>query len=193
MERERLTSRLIANPWAYDLLQTAFGVHFIRRKIAGHIGQPATLLDIAGGTGGMAGYVPASTLYLNIDLDREKLDGFRPTSPRASATQADATALPLGGKSFDVSIAVNMTHHLSDAQLSVLLHEIARVTRQRVVLLDPVWSRSPLSRLFWHYDRGSFPRQAETLSALLNSVFRCESTEDFRILHRYLLFVGSPA
>jgi hypothetical protein len=86
-----------------------------------------------------------------------------------------------------------MTHHIADKDMSSFLAEVERVTRKKVLFLDPLAWNSRLSRLLWRYDRGSFPRSIQTLYAALYKCFEIEHLECFSVYHHYILCVARPA
>jgi hypothetical protein len=85
------------------------------------------------------------------------------------------------------------SHHLNDQELGKMFAELTRVCRQRFIFLDAVEKRnSPVSNIMWRYDRGSYPRTAERLVAMLLQHFVMEEMQQYSIFHHYLLFVGRP-
>src|SRR5439155_24151670 len=109
------------------------------------------------------------------------------TKSRSAAVLGDATNLPLRDRSVDWAICVSVSHHLDDHGFGLMLDELRRVTRDRVVFLDAVASPAVRSRLLWRYDRGRHPRPVEVLRRELSSRFEIVSAEEFTTLHRYLL------
>jgi ubiquinone/menaquinone biosynthesis C-methylase UbiE len=134
--------------------------------------------------------LPPSARYLWLDSDSPKLAGFRGKS-QAPAILGDATRLPLRDGSVDWALAVGMSHHLTDPELSRTLDELRRVVRKRLFFLDAVVTPGYTSRLLWRYDRGRHPRSADVLRKQLAMRFNIVSDEEFTVLHRYLLVTGS--
>ena len=86
-----------------------------------------------------------------------------------------------------------MSHHLTDSQLTGFFREAARISRM-LVFVDAVEQRNSwLRTTLWKYDRGSFPRSAETLATMMAGYFKLEHQESYSKLYKYVLFVGIPA
>jgi ubiquinone/menaquinone biosynthesis C-methylase UbiE len=189
----RLAHRVVARPVVYDLIQRLAGADEIRRRVSPFLADsPGPVLDLAGGTGAYRDAVPAATPYLLLDLDPEKVSGFRAKRLSGDALVSDATALCLRDQSVDAALCLCAAHHLDDAQLRDLFAEAARVVRRRLVLVDPLRTDRVASRLLWRYDRGSNPRVARTLAAAMSQSFVLEHSEQFRVFHTYALLVGTP-
>ena len=185
----------VANPFVYDAIQYAVGVGMIRRHLASELrhAQHGTLLDVGAGTGLYVGCAPSSARYVWFDHDRAKLRGFWFRHGRSTpAILGDATRIGLSDKSVDYAMCTNLMHHLSDVELSSLMGELARVTRRRVLLLDPLADASWVGQLLWKYDRGSYPRTRTRLLAAVSDAFEVERTREFARFHRYLLLVATP-
>jgi hypothetical protein len=71
--------------------------------------------------------------------------------------------------------------------------EMARVTSQKIVFLDALWTGTwGIPRLLWRFDRGFYPRRTAVLLDALREHFELERVERYRVLHNYLLCLGSP-
>ena len=194
MLREILHS-LVSNPTVYDVWQRVAGaeenVRRVRRCLKDLEG--GIVLDIGAGTGKGLRSLPASAKYLWFDMDFQKLAGFRPKAPSALAVIGDATNFGLKDKSVDITICLQMSHHLTDSQLGAFFREAARVSRSSLVFLDGVERKNSwLSTTLWKYDRGSHPRSAETLATVMASDFDIEHQETYSNIYTYVLFVGRP-
>jgi ubiquinone/menaquinone biosynthesis C-methylase UbiE len=181
-------------PIVYDLAQIAFGGRQSVARVRAHLAAiaPSSVLDVGGGTGFYASAVPNGARYVVVDLDAAKLRRVQRRVPRAEAVLADATQLPIGKNAFDVSLFIAVAHHLSDAALDLALSELARVTRGRVVFLDPIASRRRTARALWRLDRGSLQRSAADLTRRAAQWFELKHVESYSIRHDYVLWVGSP-
>jgi len=187
--------RIVANPWAYDRVQNALGYERVKAWITPLL-QPAaglTVLEVGAGTGTSASLLPPSAHYLWSDMDQDKLRGYKSKYPLGRGVMCDATNLCLRDKSVDYTLCIAVAHHLAEDQLARLMSEMARVTRQRIVFWDPIKNdRSRISRWLWSYDRGSYPRLAETLQRSLAGKFEIEQAQIHTIYHSYLLCVAHP-
>lgn len=181
-------------PVLYDAAQLALGSRrsLSRVKVLLDRVAPTSVLDVGGGTGLYAAAVPESARYVVVDADAAKLARLRTRVPRAEAVLADATRLPIRTKSFDLALFIAVAHHLSDEALERALAELVRVTRELVLVVEPLASERRAPRMLWRLDRGSFPRRAEELTARLARRFEPEHLERYSIHHDYLLWLGRP-
>lgn len=192
----KLAHRLASHPWVYDRIQNAAGVSEVYAKLAPHLrnGPANTLvLDVGGGTGSLKNYCSPGDRYVCLDIEWEKLTGFRGKFPQGQAIWGDATHLPIAAGSVDTAICMFIAHHLSDDLLPLMLNELERTLRTggRVILLDPVLDRERLAgRILWSLDRGSFPRSSSVLARLLEQRFALEHWDEFAVWHRYVLGIG---
>jgi SAM-dependent methyltransferase len=188
------SERILGNAVLYDTVQRAAGLERLRRRLSPILGElgPGTLLDVGAGTGAFYGLLPPHVKYVPLDTDERKLDRLREKHGEIGGVVASATALPFDEASFDYTLCTNVSHHLSDADLRLVIAELARVTRQQLVFLDALRIHRFASRLLWKIDRGSQPRSFEELVAVLTTRFADQSLETFTSLHTYLLFIGTP-
>jgi ubiquinone/menaquinone biosynthesis C-methylase UbiE len=193
-----LLHRVVARPWVYDLAQIAAGARTVRRKVAEKIsalhGVPLAL-DIGGGTGAVGEMWETSTKYICLDIDPEKFEGFRERNPPGVPLLGDATQLPIADRSIDVVLCNSVTHHLSDEPFERMVGEAARVLKEKgkMILTDAVWEpRRFVGRMFWKYDRGSYPRTAAALRRAVSSRFNVLSWEHFTVWHEYFICVAEP-
>ncbi|MBA3656220.1 MAG: class I SAM-dependent methyltransferase [Gemmatimonadaceae bacterium] len=171
------------------------GADITRAKLAPRFAElhDKTVIDVGAGTGGYAALVPLSAPYVGVDFDARKLQQLRLNIPGRAVVQADATCLPVAGKSFDCGIAIALAHHLDDAGLELMLSEMSRILTGRMIFLDPVWNpRSLRGRALWSIDRGAFPRPAEVLLDQIAGRFDVQSVERYAIHHHYLICVATP-
>jgi ubiquinone/menaquinone biosynthesis C-methylase UbiE len=193
-----LLHRIVARPFVYDLVQTAVGAKQVRRRLAERIGpvrDAHLVVDIGGGTGSVGALWSPSSKYVCLDIDPLKLTGFIANNPTGVALQADATRIPIADGSVDVVLCTNVTHHLTDPLLSAMIAESARVLRPqgKLILSDALWiPNRRVGRTMWHYDRGSFPRTAETIRAVVAGPLTIESWDQFAIWHEYFVCVAAP-
>ncbi len=151
------------------------------------------VLDLGAGTGNITSILPQSVTYVWFDNDRQKLRNFKKKLPSVLATLGDATQIGLKDKSVDYVFCIALSHHLSDLELPLLLAEIARIVKQKLIFLDAVeYKESMISNLLWKGDRGNYPRSAEMICSVIERWFELEGIEHYAIYHRYLLCVGRP-
>ncbi len=190
--------KIVSHPAVYDAVQILVGAAALRKrvaKMAKALPKPGAVLDVGGGTGSIREMFGAETRYICLDIDPEKLRGFRTKEPNGLALLADATYCPLADQSIDLITCTAVSHHLDDAQLARLFSECRRILKPggHLLFVDAVWAPMRLpGRLIWRYDRGSFPRNEKTLLAGIESELRIAKHETLAILHRYLLVAATP-
>ena len=188
--------RLVALPWVYDTAQTMVGAKQVRARLAARIKplqSAARVLDIGGGTGSVGKLWSRSSRYICLDIDPMKLEGFIAKNPAGIALLGDATRIPIADGTVDVVLCTNVTHHLTDESLALMMAECARVLAPggRLILSDAIWAPDRrVGRMIWHYDRGSFPRTAETLRAAVCGSMKIETWDQFAIWHEYFMCVA---
>ena len=185
----------VSNGRVYDLVQSVAGRSRAAPRLRRYVAQTAgaSVLDLGAGTGHVRELVPASAKYFWLDCDLEKLRTFRAKYPLAPAALSDATRLCIRDKSVDYATCIAVAHHLSDVEIQLLFSETARVVREQLIFLEPLWcDTSRISRLLWKYDRGSHPRTVGQLLSALERSFRIESSELYSIQHQYLLCAATP-
>jgi SAM-dependent methyltransferase len=189
-----LFERILGNAVLYDAVQRVAGLERLKSRLSPILGRlgPGTLLDVGAGTGSFYELLPSHVEYVPLDVDRRKLDRLREKHGGIDGLVASATALPFDRASFDYTLCTNVAHHLSDADLAVMLAELGRITRLQIIFVDPLRVDRFASRLLWSIDRGSYPRSYEELIEKLSSRFATQQAETFRIFHSYLLFIGTP-
>ncbi|HEV7773127.1 MAG TPA: class I SAM-dependent methyltransferase [Conexibacter sp.] len=183
------------DPRVYDAIQFLAGRHVIDRRVRRILADAsgATVLDVGAGTGTIAALLPAGAEYWALDNDPAKLERLERKVPAARRLLRSAVDTGLEDAAADWTVCVDVAHHLDDRELPGFARELARVTRNRLVFVDPLWSARPsLGRVLWRYDRGAHPRTAERLVQTLEAAFEIESTERFRAIHRYILCVCRP-
>lgn len=189
--------RIVAVPAIYNLCQFIAGAHFVQRHLRAAI-EPLTginrVLDLGGGTGLQRGLWRKECLYICLDNDQVKLQGFRAHNPSENAVLGDATQTPIRSGSMDIVLCACVSHHIEDESLSRFISEAMRVLKEdgHLVFVDALWRRSRgISRVLWKYDRGSHPRTATTLRQVLSRHGTIESAKRFAVLHDYLLCIVS--
>jgi ubiquinone/menaquinone biosynthesis C-methylase UbiE len=67
--------------------------------------------------------------------------------PEITAVRSDALRLPFADDAFDYAMCSLFTHHFKDDQVITILHELARVARRRVFVID--LHRHPIAYYFY--------------------------------------------
>jgi len=105
-------------------------VRVLAKVLAEQIPQGASVLDIGCGDGTIAALIAKS----RPDIFMQGVEVLPRADCQISCSAFDGNTLPFGDGSFDVAMLVDVLHHTSD--VSVLLREAARVSRQFVLLKD---------------------------------------------------------
>jgi SAM-dependent methyltransferase len=133
----------------------------IAAAIRAAIGRARTVVNVGAGTGS---YEPADVGVLAVEPSIEMIRQ-RPAGA-ARALRGAAEHLPFADRSFDAALAVLTVHHWPDRAAG--LAELARVTRDRVVILtwDPAfrhafWLTSEYVPAITELDVARFPALAE--------------------------------
>jgi ubiquinone/menaquinone biosynthesis C-methylase UbiE len=192
-----LADRVLAEPGVYDLIQRLVGVRILDeriREVCMTRPQPATVLDVGGGTGTSSRLWDLGTRYVCLDLERAKLAPLRRRG-EGSALVGDALRLPIASTSIDAILCRFVAHHIDHASLPLLFGEMARVLNPAgyLIFIDPLdlpgrWQ----SRLLWKYERGHYRRSENDLRASLEERFDVVHWQRFALYHHYALCLAVP-
>jgi SAM-dependent methyltransferase len=186
---------VLGNARLYDFVQTLAGRFVTARRLRMLLGatRGQIVLDLGAGTGSLATLLPAGATYWGLDNDALKVERLAAKVPEARVLQRSALDTGLDDDAADVTVCVDVTHHLEERELPRLVAEMARVTRERLVFVDALRARRfAIGRLLWRIDRGSHPRTAEALLAALGERFELTKVERYRFWHHYMLCVARP-
>jgi SAM-dependent methyltransferase len=199
----RILHAIAADARVYDLIRFVFGSRLSERRlrtqaaeiVASSSRNPLVVLDVGGGTGRLEAIWPPDALYICLDPDRRKIEGFVQRHGSGVAVIGSGKHLPFRDGSIDVALLIAVSHHLADDVLDNVVREIHRVLRPdgRLIYLDAIWNPHHLTgRILWRYDRGAFPRPIQRLRARLQRYYTCQTRERYAMLHDYILWVGRP-
>jgi ubiquinone/menaquinone biosynthesis C-methylase UbiE len=163
------------------------------KALLNELPSPRVVLDVGGGTGLSEPLIPSTSLYVCLDMARDRLGHFIALHPGRWAVQADAAHLPFASRSVDLLLCRGVFHHLNDTSLELLLRDARRVVgpRGRLAWLEPVWSSRWLpGRALWLVDEGSHPRDRSLLRASIESNFDVDVWDEYAIYHRYSIGLG---
>jgi ubiquinone/menaquinone biosynthesis C-methylase UbiE len=133
-----------------------------KRALAPYLSSCAgeVVLDVGTGIGRWASLLAEKTSHVvGIDISREmlKIAKRRVNRPNVDFLVASAYAIPLRSDSVDLSLSCTCIQHIVDeSKQQESLHEITRVTKKRILLLE-LMSRSNPTELF-HYPTLIVPR-----------------------------------
>lgn len=119
------------------------------RRLLGPFTGTESVLDSGSGTGALAlALAPHVGEVVAVDTREDYLEAGRELAPENVRFQeGDATALPFGYATFDISGSLRVLHHVRRPELAV--SELARVTRPggRLLIADQLGSVDPLRSL----------------------------------------------
>jgi SAM-dependent methyltransferase len=188
---------VLDDPRVFNLVQTLGGWRLVtarrlRSVLAEASGQE--VLDVGAGTGNLAALLPSDATYVAVDSDPARVRYLERKVPTAQCLLRSATDTGLDDDAVGWTVCVGLAHHLKDEDLPRLIDEMARVTRERLVFVDPLWPGRPLiGDILWRCDRGSHPRPERTLLSALSVRFVLERVERVRPLQELLLCLARPS
>lgn len=152
------------------------------------------IIDVGGGTAQTRRIWPLSWTYISIDPDERmvELTGNDQIDRRIGS----ASCLPLADKSADVVLLQNMSHHLDDDTWIAAIDEAFRVlkTSGKLVFMDAIICDTRwLSRLFWKFDAGHFPRRSEILERDISRRFTISDIRRFTMIHHVIVVTAIPS
>jgi ubiquinone/menaquinone biosynthesis C-methylase UbiE len=98
------------------------------------------VLDLCTGTGGLAlRFAACGASVVGVDLARGMLKraSAKGAGTRSQWLEMDATHLAFSDQAFDISVLSLALHHMPEPVQVNVLSELRRVTRRRVVLIEP--------------------------------------------------------
>ena len=138
-----LLHELASYPWVYDQIQKLAGVRRVHARMSRQMSREARgayVLDVGGGTGAMRQLWPGDCRYVCLDIEMPKLQGFRSKVMDGLALQTDATRMPIASGCASSVVCMAVAHHLTDAMLTDVFRESARVLKPGGRIL--FWIRS---------------------------------------------------
>jgi len=186
-----LLHRVASTGWGYDLCSVLTGSPLTRPKWRKFYQSCSGLvLDLGGGTGVVAQFLPPNCSYVCLDIEMPKLRGLA-AAHHGRGVLADSRWMPIRTGTVDFLTCHAVTHHLTDKELDQVLIEAARVLKPdgQFLIADALWNPSrPASRALWAMDRGSHPRSLCDLKQLLENRFAVVQQTQFALYHQYAAF-----
>lgn len=196
---KRVLASIVASGFVYDALQHAAGMEGFEVHIKESlkpIARGCVVIDAGGGTGMSRHIWPQDCDYVNVDNDPEKREAFVRKKLPGKAVLGDITALDNGPGSVDYVFNQERDTPPRRRRPRWLLEGLCAGSqaRRQARLFDAVHSSDRfVSKLFWRYDRGSFPRERDVLVGALNRYFSASLTEKLvGPFHTYVFYVGTP-
>jgi SAM-dependent methyltransferase len=186
---------ILEHPKVYDLIQRLGRWHVTARRLQAVMADASgkVVLDVGAGTGNLAPLLPADAEYMAIDIDAARIRSLERKCPGARCMVRSALDTGLEDDAADWSVCNGLAHHLEDEDVPRLIAELARVTRERLVFVEPLWpGKHLINGVLWRYDRGSHPRPESTLLSALRAHFAIDSVERFWPSQELMLCVARP-
>lgn len=144
----------LVNRWmgdAHSLRTTLF------REIEAQGLRSFSILDVGAGSGELlrvtadwARQGGRQVRAVGLELNERSAESINEESERfdeISSVRGDALKLPFGDNRFDYVICSLFTHHFVDEQVITILHEMSRVARRRIFVID--LNRHPIAYLLY--------------------------------------------
>jgi 2-polyprenyl-3-methyl-5-hydroxy-6-metoxy-1,4-benzoquinol methylase len=150
----------------------------------GVLTESSSLLDIGCGTGHYAAIAPGR--YLGIDLDETYIEHAKRKHPnsRCEFRCADLARLTTEAERFNITLAVDVLHHLPEHVSINLLRQCGTLTTGHILSFEPVREQSNrFAKWIIDHDRGDFIRSTDDTVALL-------SASGLQIIDARVLFIG---
>ena len=184
---------VLEHPRVYDLIQRLGRWHVTARRLRDVLADASgkLVLDVGAGTGNLVPLLPPDAEYLAIDNDPARIRSLERKVPGARCMVRSALDTGLEDGEADWSVCNGLGHHLEDEDLPRLITELARVTRECLVFVEPLWpGKHMINGMLWRYDRGSHPRPESTLLLALRVHFVLDRVERFWPSQELMLCVG---
>jgi len=138
----------------------------------------AEILELGCGMGAYRDCFPVS--YTGIDINPAYLNQAR-ASLAGTFTVMDCTSLNYPDQSFNEVVTIATTHHLNDDQVAMMVQDALRVCSPggHFHVIDAILPLSPnlFKSIWFHLDRGRFPRKIDLLLAILGRLGNIEHYE----------------
>jgi SAM-dependent methyltransferase len=194
-----LVARAVSHPTVNEIQTTVLGRKKLEARLApvaaGTCGgnERGLVVDVGGGSARSRAMWPTEWRYLSIDPDERMVDLDDDQIIERIVGSADH--LPFLDSSVDVVLMQCVSHHLDDELWPRSLAEIDRILKPGgyFVFLDGVWSpRRWISRVFWRFDVGRYPRGGSELEHAISVRFAVEDSQAFTLVHNAILVTARP-
>lgn len=115
------------------------------RLIGDFLSQNETIVDIGTGSGGLANYLNQNNFEVTtVDVVDKTVHS------QITPVIYDGLNLPFKDKNFDVSMLITVLHHCPNPEQ--VFAEAVRVSKQKIVVLEDVYSNGLMKKLTWFMD-----------------------------------------
>ncbi len=188
---------LFKSPLLYEIKRNV--LFFIGEKLDPHLEDYVAdkdVLNLGCGTAMTPISLKKARSVTGIDVSEEFIEKARSRDPQGRYLVADAASLPFEDKSFDVTVSFDVLHHIpKDA--SIIIDEVLRVTKEKLVLIDRMQSEKGFPRwvkTFWWKisDGGSNYYTKKDWERILKDMDVIEDRISGRLFKNSYLFIGEP-
>jgi len=114
-----------------------FGGHGLVSLLTKAIKDDWSVLDVGCGRDSILKYVNKGSYKVGVDIYEPYVKRATESNFYDEVIQADARKLPFESKSFDCAVAVEVLEHLDKSDGLVMLKELERVARKKVIMTTP--------------------------------------------------------
>ncbi len=187
----KIKDTLFDNPYLFRITRTILEAGNTKQLtlLRQHIKPTEKVLDIGCGTGDFS---VISESYQGIDLTPSFIAYARKTYDKKFDVM-DATHLSFQDKSFTTTMLLSMLHHFPDHLITKVLAEAARVST-KLIVVDLIQKKNPLSKLLYKLDRGKNIRTLEEQQKLISQSFIITHASVFNasLLYSHSFIIAIP-
>lgn len=172
--------RLLENPLLFSLWSRVTGDIAVKKNIISKYILPfegAKILDIGCGTGILADLLNdvAPVSYMGFDSNPGYIEYAKKKKYPGIFIAGDAGNIVFPEKEFDIIVALDVLHHISDEQAQQMLGLVKKCLKPngRFILLDPVIrpEQTFFEKKLMNMDRGKHIRSADVILKILQGTF----------------------
>jgi 2-polyprenyl-3-methyl-5-hydroxy-6-metoxy-1,4-benzoquinol methylase len=168
------------------VLDVIFGLYSKRINIIREFGidTSVSVLDIGCGTGQYSQITDFE--YLGLDMDCHYIDSARKIygDGKKKFKCSRLQEVDFEGRKYDVSLLIDLTHHISNEDARKLLALLSSVTKHYLIVCDPVKQnrRNYIGAFITYLDRGQHIRDKQDELDLIEKYFEIIKTYDLKML-----------
>lgn len=178
-----ILSKILDIPFFYNLVQLILGMDFplVAKKIIEKYPHDS-ILEIGCGPGKLTTYINCKK-YLGIDMNNKYIEHAKKHYETKSVKflTLNAMNIPKIKDSFDLIIAMNIVHHLTDSEIEhILKNLISNVSFKRLLIFDGRPDIGPFGKILEYLDQGSNFRDTEEIAKLVKKYLKVEVEQTVR-------------
>lgn len=151
-----------------------------------------TILDVGSGPGELSQLF--SEEYTGVDYSQNYVQYAQKKYPNKKFFQGNVLDLNIPEKSYDIVLLASFIHHFSDEEVRNILNNLRKVTRKRIILLEPCpWKENPLAAVFLKLDRGAHIRSLKEQKKILEEYFLIKNVHTFHSgFYKLSILIAQP-